>query len=126
MKYLYKIIFLFVLINFNSTVAYSSNITEKSILFKTVVDPSRQITGNATVCLNTTAPTITFEVKDDNGKFPYTFTYTINGTTQTPIVTQGNDKSITVSQLTNVAGPFTYVLTAVNDKEGIDIDVSNF
>lgn len=126
MKHLYKIIFLFVLINFNSTLAYSSNKTEKSILIKTVADPSGQITGNATVCLNATAPTITFEVKDDNGKFPYTFTYTINGTTQTPIVTQGNDKSITVTAPTNVANNFTYILTAVNDKEGIDIDVSNF
>lgn len=87
-----------------------------------VADPSGQITGNATVCLNAAQPVITFEVKDDN-KEPYTFSYTINGVLQTPVVTQGNNKSITVSAPTNVANNFTYILTAVNDKEGIDIDV---
>ena len=125
MRKFYKILFLFVLVNFNSSLAHSSNKVEENELIKTIASPSGQITGNATVCQNATAPLIKFEVKDDN-KEPYTFTYTINGVLQTPVVTQGNNKSITVSAPTNVANNFTYILTAVNDKEGIDIDVSNF
>jgi hypothetical protein len=82
MKHLYKIIFLFVLINFNSSSVYSSNKIEENIILKSVADPSGQITGN--------------------------------------------NKSINVPVPKNVAGPFPYFLTAVTDKEGIDIDVSNF
>ena len=124
MKHLYKIIFLFVLINFNSTLAYSSNKTEKSILIKTVADPSGQITGNATVCLNAAQPVITFEVKDDN-KEPYTFTYTLNGGASINVLTTGNNKSVTVTAPTNVAGTFTYVLKGVKDKEDKDVAVSS-
>lgn len=125
MKHLYKIIFLFVLINFNSTLAYSSNNIEKGLLIKTVASPSGQITGNTTICQNAAQAVITFEVKDDN-KEPYTFTYTLNGGASINVLTTGNNKSVTVTAPTNVANNFTYILTAVNDKEGIDIDVSNF
>jgi hypothetical protein len=38
----------------------------------------------------------------------------------------GNNKSINVPVPQNVAGTFIYFLTDVKDKEGIDIDVSNF
>ncbi|MFE3872128.1 beta strand repeat-containing protein, partial [Flavobacterium sp. ZS1P70] len=124
MKHLYKIIFLFVLINFNSPLAYSSNNIEKGIPIKTVANPSGQITGNATVCLNAAKPLITFEVKDENGKEPYTFTYTINGGTTLTIKTENSNKSITVSAPTDVAGTFTYVLTGVKDKEDKDVDFS--
>ncbi|MEZ7497156.1 PKD domain-containing protein [Flavobacterium sp. Arc3] len=124
MRNIHKIIFLFVLINFNSIPSYSINKAEESIIIKTVADPSGQITGNATVCQNAAAPLITFEVKDDN-KEPYTFTYTINGVLQTPIATQGNNKSVTVPAPTNVTGTFTYVLTGVKDKTGNDVGISS-
>ncbi len=125
MKHLYKILFLLVLINFNSSLANSSEKIEKCILIKTVADPSGKITGDATVCLNAEQPLITFEVKDDNGNESYTFTYTINGVLQTPIKTTENNESVTVSAPTNVPGTFTYILTAIKDKEGKDVALSN-
>jgi gliding motility-associated-like protein len=125
MKHLYKILFLLVLINFNSSLANSSEKIEKCILIKTVADPSGKITGDATVCLNAEQPLITFEVKDDNGNESYTFTYTINGVLQTPIKTTENNESVTVSAPTNVPGTFTYVLTGVKDKENKDVAVSS-
>ena len=121
MKRLYKIIFLFVLLTFNASSVYSSNKIEENIKMKSVANPSGQITGNATVCLNAVPPIITFEViNNTNG--PYTFAYTINGATQTPITTT-NNKSITASQPTNVTGTFTYNLTGVKDKDNNTVDV---
>ncbi|WP_338647768.1 PKD-like domain-containing protein [Flavobacterium sp. KS-LB2] len=124
MKQFYKIIFLFVLLIFNASPAYSSNKTEEIIKLKTVADPTGQIIGNATVCLNAAQPVITFEV-DDNAKAPYTFTYTINGGTQINVSTTGNDKSVTVSQPTNAPGTFSYILTTVKDSEGKDVALSS-
>lgn len=124
MKHLYKILFLFLLLTFNASSVYSSNKIEKNIKTKTVVDLSGEITGNATVCQNTTQPVITFEV-DDNVKAPYTFTYTINGGAPINVSTTGSNKSVTVTQPTNVTGTFSYILTAVKDKENNIIAVSS-
>jgi gliding motility-associated-like protein len=125
MKILYKIIILFILINFNSIPAYSINKAEENIELKIVGSPSGQITGNATVCLGAIAPLVKFEIIDDtNGKEPYTFNYTINGVAQAPVVTQGNNKSITISAPTNIANTFTYVLTGVKDADNNVVDVS--
>ncbi|MFB0903386.1 MAG: hypothetical protein QMB11_03310, partial [Nonlabens sp.] len=118
---IHKIIFLFVLINFNSIPSYSINRAEESIIINTAADPSGLISGNATVCQGATAPLITFEVIN-NSNGPYTFAYTINGASQTPIKTT-NNKSITVSQLTNTANTFNYVLTDVTDKDNNTVDV---
>ncbi|MBF2709757.1 PKD-like domain-containing protein [Flavobacterium soyangense] len=125
MRNLYKILFLFVLVNFNSSIAYSLNIVKVNEPLKTIASPSGQITGNATVCLNSTAPIVKFEVIDDNGKEPYKFSYTINGVAQTPVSTTGSNKSITVPQPTNVANTFIYILTGIKDKDNNDIAVSN-
>lgn len=126
MRKFYKIIFLFFLVNFCSTSVYSTNKVDKTKLIKTVADPSGQITGNAAVCLNSSPPPlITFEVKEDNGKTPYTFTYTINGGTPLTIKTNNTDNSVIVSAPTNVAGTFSYVLTGVKDKEDKDVAVSD-
>ena len=122
MKPLYKVLFILVLLIFNVSSVYSLNKIGANIKTKTVADPSGQITGNATVCLNATAPLIKFEVKDANGKEPYTFTYTINDGPQITITTIVNN-SITVPQLTNVAGIFIYILTTVKDKEGKDVAI---
>lgn len=124
MKHLYKILFLFLLLTFNASSVYSSNKIEKNIKTKTVVDLSGEITGNATVCQNTTQPVITFEV-DDNVKAPYTFTYTINGGAPINVSTTGSNKSVTVTQPTNVTETFSYILTAVKDKENNIIAVSS-
>lgn len=124
MRNIHKIIFLFVLIIFNSIHSYSINKAAESIIIKTVADPSGQITGNATVCQSATAPIIIFEVKDDNNG-PYIFTDSINGVLQTPIATQGNNKSVTVTTPTNVVNNFTYILTTVKDKDNSAVDVSS-
>lgn len=122
MKILYKIIFFFILTIFISIPTYSSNKAEKSIKTSLIADPSAQITGDAKICLNATEPAIKFEVQGDNNA-PYTFTYTKNGLPETPVVTQGNDKSITVQAPTNVANTFTYVLTGVKDKDNNDVNI---
>jgi gliding motility-associated-like protein len=125
MRSFYKILFLFALVNFNSSLAYSSNIVKVNESLKAIASPSGQITGNATVCLNATQPPlIKFEVKDDNND-PYTFTYTINGVVQTPISTAGNNKSVTLPAPTDVAGTFIYILTGIKDKDNKDIPVDN-
>jgi gliding motility-associated-like protein len=124
MKILYKIIFLFILIIITSIPAYSINKAEESIKIKTVASPSGQITGDVTVCLNETAPLVILEVKNDNNG-PYTFTYTINGGAPLTIQTNNSDKSVTVSQPTNVAGAFTYILTGVKDKDNNTVAVSS-
>lgn len=125
MKHLYTILFLFVLLTFNASSVYSLNKIEENIKIKTVAEPSGHITGNTTVCQNGAQPLITFEVKDDNGKEPYTFTYTINGGAPINVSTTGNNKSITVSAPTGVAKTFTYILLGVKDKANNIIDVSS-
>lgn len=120
-----RILFLFVLVHFNTNLGYSSNKVEKNAIIKTIADPNGQITGNANVCLNSTPnPIVTFEVKDDSNG-PYKFTYSVNGVTQSTIVTQGNNKNITVSQATNITGTFTYILMGVKDKDDKDVAVSS-
>ncbi|MBX9806814.1 MAG: PKD domain-containing protein, partial [Flavobacteriaceae bacterium] len=125
MRNLYKIVFLFVLVNVNSTFAFSINTEKDKSESKTVASPSAQIIGNNTVCLNATAPLVKFEVIDDNGKDPYTFTYTINGGAPLTVTTQGSNKSITVHALTNVTGTFIYILTGVKDNDNNTVAVSS-
>ena len=125
MRSLYKILFLVISVNFSFTFAYSSNKVEESPILKTVASPSGQITGNATICLNSTPnPLIKFEVADDNNE-PYTFSYTINGGVPLIIKTNSIDKSVTVTAPTNVAGNFEYILTSVKDKDSKDVAISS-
>ena len=125
MRSLYKILFLVISVNFSFTFAYSSNKVEESPILKTVASPSGQITGNATVCLNSTPnPLIKFEVADDNNE-PYTFSYTINGGVPLIIKTNSIDKSVTITAPTNVAGNFEYILTSVKDKDSKDVAISS-
>ncbi|MBP2281685.1 gliding motility-associated-like protein [Flavobacterium sp. CG_23.5] len=124
MKHLFKVLFLFVLLILNASAVYSSNKIEEIIKLKTVADPTGQITGNTTVCQNAAQPIIVFEV-DDNVKGPYTFTYTINGGALISATTTANNKSLTVSQPTNVTGTFSYILTGVMDKDGKNVVVSS-
>ncbi|RDC58498.1 hypothetical protein DU508_00385 [Pedobacter chinensis] len=71
------------------------------------------IAGTTAVCLNGTAPTITFN--GTNGIAPYTFTYNINGGTNQTITTDGTSSSVTITAPTNVAGIFAYNLVNVKD-----------
>lgn len=74
--------------------------------------PTATISGNASVCLNSTSPLITFT--GAVGTAPYTFTYNINGgTNQTITTTTGNSVSIPVS--INATGIFKYNLVSVQD-----------
>jgi len=77
--------------------------------------PTATISGDTSVCQNVlpgaTKPNITFT--GANGTAPYTFTYTLNGTTETVTTTSGN--SVTVAAPVNVPGTFTYSLVSVQD-----------
>jgi len=73
--------------------------------------PTASISGNAAVCLNSVAPTITFT--GANGTAPYTFTYTINdGSSQTMT---SNGITATIKVPTETPGTFSYRLINVAD-----------
>jgi trimeric autotransporter adhesin len=74
--------------------------------------PTATVSGTTAVCLNSTAPLITFT--GASAIAPYTFTYKINGgANQVISTTSGN--SVTVAAPTNVLGTFTYSLVCVQD-----------
>jgi gliding motility-associated-like protein len=85
-------------------------------IIKAVLPPTATISGTTTVCQNATGVVITFIGTSGIGN--YTFTYTINGVSQTPVSTSGNNNSVTVPVVTNVAGTFTYTLVSVQDNIG--------
>ncbi len=72
--------------------------------------PTGTISGAATVCLGATAPNITFTGLTGNA--PYTFIYSLNGTTNT-VTAVGTTTTLTVP--TNVATVFNYSLMSVAD-----------
>ncbi|GEO10027.1 T9SS type A sorting domain-containing protein [Segetibacter aerophilus] len=73
--------------------------------------PTATISGATTICLNTTAPNITFT--GAGATAPYTFTYNINGgANQTITTTTGN--SVTIAQPTSTVGTYTYTLVSVS------------
>jgi hypothetical protein len=78
--------------------------------------PTATISGATQVCQNGTSPTITFT--GANGTAPYTFTYTLNGATQT-VTSAGN--TATVSVPTGTAGTFTYALVSVQDASSSNV-----
>src|SRR5687767_4418739 len=77
--------------------------------------PTATISGTTPVCLNATAPNITFT--GANNSSPYTFTYTINGGSPLTVTTTSGS-SVTVSQPTSSAGTYTYSLVSVLDATG--------
>ncbi len=77
--------------------------------------PTASISGNTSVCLNATSPSITFT--GAGGTAPYTFIYTINnGPNQTISTTSGNSVSVTVP--TGSANSFVYSLVSVQEGSG--------
>lgn len=74
--------------------------------------PTASVAGATAVCRNAPQPTVTFT--GNGATAPYTFEYTINGTPQTPLVSNAVGVA-TVLASTTVAGTFTYQLTRVTD-----------
>jgi gliding motility-associated-like protein len=74
--------------------------------------PDGVISGATAVCRNAPSPLVTFT--GSGATAPYTFNYTINGTPQTPLVSNAAGVA-TIAAPTTVAGTFTYVLTSVQD-----------
>lgn len=87
----------------NSTIAYN-------------LLPAASISGTTTVCQNAPQPQITFT--GSGGTAPYTFTYTLSGTTgnQTIATTSGN--TVSVPAQTATSGTFIYTLVSVTDSFG--------
>jgi gliding motility-associated-like protein len=114
MQKLYKIIILVVLINFSCFL----NAKNSSSVYNLVL-PSATISGTTAVCQNAPQPQITFT--GSGGTAPYTFKYTISGTTgnQTIATTSGN--TVNVPVLTTTAGTFIYTLVSVTDSSGTQI-----
>ncbi|MFA6275355.1 MAG: lamin tail domain-containing protein [Pedobacter sp.] len=73
--------------------------------------PVATIASTAAVCINGTSPVVTFT--GSAGTAPYTFTYTVNGSSNRTITSTAN--SVTLNAPTNVAGTFTYALVSVAD-----------
>ncbi len=74
--------------------------------------PAAAISGTSSICLNGTAPVVTFT--GSNGIAPYRFTYNLNGgTAQTISTTTGN--SVSINAPSNVAGLYNYNLVSVSD-----------
>ncbi|QBN17794.1 PKD-like domain-containing protein [Flavobacterium nackdongense] len=110
MRSLYKIIFLFVLLN----TGFKLNAKNKDCVDYLAL-PTATITTNASsVCLGGTSPIITLTGK--NGAAPYTFEYKIGTGPNISIVSSGDIATIPVS--TSVAGPLTYTVVSVKDSSG--------
>ncbi|NCX56306.1 MAG: hypothetical protein EBW87_03805, partial [Burkholderiaceae bacterium] len=99
--------------------SYSYTVTDAngctSTTTGTVTQPTAitaTISESAVVCQNSTSPLVTFT--GSNGAAPYTFTYQLNGLTQT-ISTTGSNTSVTISVSTATAGNFVYKLVSVID-----------
>ncbi len=73
--------------------------------------PTGTIAGTTTVCQNSAEPTITFT--GANGTAPYTFYYTINGSSELSVTSIENMATITAN--TSVVGTHTYSLVRVAD-----------
>jgi uncharacterized protein (TIGR02145 family) len=77
--------------------------------------PTASVTGNISICQNASSPAIIFT--GNSGTTPYTFTYNINGGSNSSISTiVGNTVSIPV--LTGSTGTFVYNLISVSDAHG--------
>ncbi|KQM72525.1 hypothetical protein ASE74_23265 [Pedobacter sp. Leaf216] len=95
------------------TDAYSTQAQNVSTTVKINPIPVASISGTTALCLNGTAPNITFT--GGNGTGPYVFTYNINGGANKTISTTGTNTTVTVSAPANVAGTFNYNLVSVAD-----------
>ncbi len=84
--------------------------------------PVASISGSTSVCKNSAPPYITFT--GTTGKKPYSFTYIINGVTNTVTSAPGND-TVNIPVSTSIAGTFIYYLVSVTDANGCDNSINN-
>ena len=97
-----------------SSTMCDSDITGESAVVTVNPNPSATVGGATTVCVDDTAPTITFT--GSGGTAPYTFTYNIDGgSDQTVSSDDASDDDATVTAPTNASGTFTYNLVSVQD-----------
>ncbi|MBB2144425.1 T9SS type B sorting domain-containing protein [Pedobacter sp. LMG 31464] len=76
--------------------------------------PIATIASTAPVCINGTSPVVTFT--GSAGTAPYTFTYTVSGSSNRTITSTAN--IATLNTPTTTAGTFTYALVSVADAYG--------
>ena len=95
------------------TDAYSTQTQNVATTVKVNPIPVATISGTTALCLNGTAPTITFT--GGNGTGPYIFTYNINGGTSQILTTTGTNTTATLTAPANTAGTFNYNLLRVSD-----------
>ena len=79
--------------------------------------PTATIETSTTTCFNSADSFINFI--GENGVAPYTFTYTINGGTQTTISTNGTETSAKLPLFSDAVGNYTYRLISVEDSSDI-------
>ena len=84
--------------------------------------PSATVSGNATVCLNATAPSVTFT--GSGATTPYTFHYTLNGGSTQTAVSSGTGNTASLTQSTAVKGSFAFTLTRVASANGCASNLS--
>jgi gliding motility-associated-like protein len=113
MRKFYKILFLFVLVNFSCVLSARNNSHDAN-----VVVPTATITTNASsVCIGAANPIITFTGKD--GTAPYTFTYKIGTGADINIFSTGNIATVNVP--TTTSGVYIYTLVSVKDSSGTQL-----
>ncbi|MFD0941686.1 lamin tail domain-containing protein [Pedobacter boryungensis] len=76
--------------------------------------PVATIASSGPVCINGTSPVVTFT--GAAGTAPYTFTYTVNGSSNRTITSTST--TVSLNAPTNVAGTFIYALVSVADAYG--------
>jgi gliding motility-associated-like protein len=78
--------------------------------------PLATVSGGREVCIGASPVRITFT--GSNGRAPYTFNYTLDGTAKT-ISTSGNSNTVSVDQPATAVGTFTYALLSVSDQSAL-------
>jgi gliding motility-associated-like protein len=82
------------------------------------------IASSATVCQNAASPVLTFSSTATAASGPYTFSYTLNGTTTQTIITSGATNSVNFNVPTSTFGTSTYSLTGISNNIGCQSSAS--
>lgn len=100
-------------VSYGSPAACVNPVTGQSALVTVNALPTATISGNAELCLNATAPSVTFA--GTGGTPPYIFSYTINsGSGPGPVLTATGNPAV-VTAPTGTAGTYIYTLTGVSE-----------
>ncbi len=96
-----------------SSASQCSNGVSGSAIININTLPIAQVSGTASVCEGGTSPNVTFT--GVNGTSPFTFTYAINGVTQSTVTTKPGEYSVNIPQSTTTNSTFTYSLIGIKD-----------